>query len=156
MRPSGATNVRGYNGSARAAVVSWRHAVPFHTSGIVTSTPAVSVPPIVTTSPSGRVVLVGYHRPAAIGGRACQVLVAGSNTLVLGNPWRSLICPPATSKRPSGRKSWPAQNTRDGAGTAENTPVAGSHTWASPYFPQLSTLPVGSRWRCSCTIGAGK
>jgi len=82
-------------------------------------------------------------------------LVVGSNTFVFGNPRSLSRCPPATSRRPSGRKSWPAQNSSEGAGIAVKLPVAGSHTCVSPSKPKLSTLPVGSRLRCTSTNGAG-
>ena len=145
MRPSGATNRRGYHSSARFAVESSRQCVPSHTSGIVSIVMFSSVPPTVSISPSGSVVLVGYHRPTAIGGPTCQEWVTGSNRLVLGRPCPSVMCPPATSSRPSGRKSWPAQHNHDGLGTAVKLPVAGSHTCGSPMRPQLSTVPSVSR-----------
>src|SRR5256884_1359711 len=91
MRPSGATNRRGYHSSARFAVESSRQCVPSHTSGIVSIVMFSSVPPTVSISPSGSVVLVGYHRPTAMGGPTCQERVTGSNRLVLGRPCPSVM-----------------------------------------------------------------
>src|SRR5437588_1595124 len=88
-------------------------------------------------------------------GPTCQLRLTASNRLAFGRPCPSVMCPPATSSRPSGRKSWPAQNSHEGLGTAVKLPVAGSHTCGSPMRPQLSTVPSGSRWTWSCTIGAG-
>src|SRR5437773_10809051 len=58
-------------------------------SGIVTLAPVSSVPASVRTSPFGRVVLVGYQRPAAMAGSTCHTPATGSNTLVLARPCRS-------------------------------------------------------------------
>src|SRR2546429_2643494 len=98
-----------------------------------------------TTLFRSSVVLVGYHRPYAIGGPVCHEPVLGSNRFVFGRPSPSVMCPPATRSRPSGRKSWPAQNSHEGLGTAVKVPVLGSHTCGSPLRPQLSTLPSRSR-----------
>src|SRR5688572_17208173 len=122
---------------------------------MLTVAPLSSSPAIVSTSPLGSVVLVGYHRPWAMGGPASHEAVRKSKMLVLGRPRLGLICPPATSSRPSGRKSCPPQNTSEGLGTAVKLPVAGSHTWGAPLRPKISTLPSGSRWRCASTVGAG-
>src|SRR6267378_483723 len=136
------------------APVSCRQLVPSKTSGTVTDTPASSLPAIVSISPLGRTVFVGYQRPCVIGGPLVQEALTGSNTVEFGRPLPSSMCPPATSSRPSGRKSCPAQNSHAGLGAAVKAPVAGSQICGSPLRPQPSTLPSASRWRWSCTTGA--
>src|SRR5437870_2330604 len=97
------------------------------------------------TGPAARADVAGSHRPYAMAGDGGEDPVAEWNTFPFGSPWSLVMCPPATNSRPSGRKSWPAQNNPDGAGTAVNPPVSGSHTCGSPLRPQLSTWPFGSR-----------
>src|SRR5713101_9362672 len=67
-------------------------------------------PDTTSTRPSGRVVAVGYHRGNAIGARAPQVLVTGSNRLTSGIPTNAVPeCPPATNALPSVMRTGPAQ-----------------------------------------------
>src|SRR5947199_4509786 len=96
---------------------------------------------MVTTSPLGSVVFVGYHRPLAMAAPACQP-VPTLNTLVFGKPCPSVMCPPGTSRRPPGRKLGPAQNINEGLGTGVEVPVTGCQTCGSPSWPQLRTVPA--------------
>ena len=67
-----------------------------------------------------------------MGAPVCHEPVTGSKMFVFGRPWLLLSAPPATSSRPSARKSCPAQNKSEGLGTAVKAPVAGSQIWGSP------------------------
>src|SRR5512143_3879649 len=107
MRPAEATEVRGSFGSVRLAPVSWRQLIPLKTSGIGTGFPFSSAPAIVTTSPSGSVVTVGYHRAYAMFGPGVHEAVAGSKMSELGWPRPLPVPPPDTSRRPSGSQLWP-------------------------------------------------
>src|SRR5438067_5579241 len=64
-------------------------------------------------------------------------------------PTQLVMCPPATSSRPSARKEWPEQKMfAPTLATAVFTFVAGSHRVglsATSYPGHHSTLPVGSR-----------
>src|SRR5690349_1178986 len=134
-------------------------------SGVVTTLDAESRPAMVSTRPSGRMVLVGYHRPNAILGATDQVWLVGSKMLVASMPVSSALCPPDTSRRPSARNVCPEQNSMVSAWMALNWPEAGSHrrgiepwvpaTPPSSYLPHPSTLPVGSRWMWRGTMGQG-
>jgi len=76
--------------------------------------------------------VVGYHRRAPWPAPLPRP-VAASNTFAFGSPW-SLVIWSAGHEQPAVREeSWPAQNNHDGAGTAVNPPVSGSHTCGSPF-----------------------
>ena len=86
--------MRGYHSSPRLAVLSWRQCVPSQISGIVSTVMCSSVPATVSTSPSGSVVLVGYHRPWAMGGATCHVWEPGAR---IQNSYSGLGQPDATA-----------------------------------------------------------
>src|SRR6476660_1344382 len=109
-----------------------------------------------STSPLPRVVVVGYHRPLAMSALDCHVLVLGLKSVVLGRPWLSVMCPPATKTRPSARSVWPEQKRFAGAGTVVNTPVVGCQIVGFPVRDIDSTRPSGSRIMWMATIGQGK
>ena len=98
------------------------------------------------------VVAVGYQRPRCIGGELGQP-PAVLKRLMSGRPWSSLMWPPATRSRPSGRNAWPAQNRLSALGRWVKPPVAGFQTCGSPARPHESTCPFGRRCRCTATIG---
>ena len=58
--------------SSEPAPDSWDQLVPFHSSGVVTTTLFSFLPAMVSTWPSGSAVKVGYHRPKAISGPLVQ------------------------------------------------------------------------------------
>src|ERR1044072_619574 len=82
------------------------------------------------TLPSSSFTVNGYQRPFSIGGPLDQVFVAGLKMLMCSSPARVLhgvsLCPPATNRRPSGRKLCPLQKRLVVAlSTAWNVLVAG-------------------------------
>src|SRR5262245_56967986 len=85
-------------------------------------------PDTTSTRPSGRVVAVGYHRGNAMGAKAPQVLVTGSNRLTSGIPTNAVPeCPPAINALPSVMRTGPAQKMLSVEGTEVRTLVDQFH-----------------------------
>src|SRR5512147_721052 len=106
-----------------------------------------------TTSPFPITVVVGYHRPNAIGTLDDQVFVVGEKSVMLGRPCLSLMCPPATKTRPSASRLCPEQNRLAGGATDVNAPVDGFHTLGVPVRPIESTRPSGKSIMWIATMG---
>src|SRR5262249_16202123 len=91
----------------------------------------------------------GQARPAGGAGRGGGP-GPGSETGAVLAPTSSPLWPPATSRRPSGRAAWPAQNSGTSrSGTAVKAPVAGFQRVAEGVAPysqtcQNRTSPVRS------------
>src|SRR5262245_33833513 len=104
-------------------------------------------PDATSTRPSDRVTAVGYHLGNAIGARALQVLVTGSNRLTSGIPVPppSAECPPATSALPSAMRTGPAQKMLSTEGTYVKAPVEEFQRYATcpkSKASHISTSPV--------------
>src|SRR6185503_8776746 len=84
-----------------------------------------------------------------------QVLVAGSNTAVIGGPWMPTVRPPAEKTRPSARIVCPPQKIGPGFAIVTVVFLTGSQIAVVPSSPNISTLPLFSSAMCTAVTAFG-